>query len=574
MKKELERTQKRFLIIMGTFIAFCIMFLIPFIQNFIISVLEKILLQRKANHPEKIKLYMTFLGLGGVFYFLILSVIAYFKLEKRIEISFSKNSKAIAIVIIIVYTIFSVFLDFISNDIWFDEAFTVSLCTHSFTDVISLTAKDVHPPLYYLLLKIFTICFGNSIFVQRIFSTLPIIIFMVAGFVFLSKEFSARTAAFFELFVFASGTLLSYSHEIRMYSWAALFCGMCAIYSYYILSRNKITDWIFYVIFAVCSAYTQYFAAVLILCNFLPICIYKFIKCPQSRKIILASCGLGFLLYSPWIPVVIKQFTQVSNSYWISPVSFMRVIECLKVLSPANGFFAYFGLLYMGLLLSIFLIKKEKNFWQILCTFSPLLQIFLGLLISIIVRPIFIERYAVPGIFFICISGSLIISKMNDAKLSLANLFVLAVFASISSISNFKTEKHNARNYNDFILEVAPKITAETQFLIVENSQNSFSGHQRGILGALFPHHKIYTKNKADDWWAYTFNSEFLPIENAPADLPICVLTEDSTPDLNDTEIVANILKNDNWQNEDYILVSPSSYHYKKYKVYFFENNK
>ena len=39
--------------------------------------------------------------------------------------------------------------------IWFDEAFSLQLAKLSVSDVIKYTASDVHPPLYYLILRAF-----------------------------------------------------------------------------------------------------------------------------------------------------------------------------------------------------------------------------------------------------------------------------------------------------------------------------------------------------------------------------------------------------------------------------------
>ena len=37
--------------------------------------------------------------------------------------------------------------------IWFDEAFSAYLIRYSYSEVAQFTATDVHPPLYYWLLK-------------------------------------------------------------------------------------------------------------------------------------------------------------------------------------------------------------------------------------------------------------------------------------------------------------------------------------------------------------------------------------------------------------------------------------
>ena len=40
-----------------------------------------------------------------------------------------------------------------SYDLWVDEAFSIRMLEHSYGEMIALTAKDVHPPLYYIILK-------------------------------------------------------------------------------------------------------------------------------------------------------------------------------------------------------------------------------------------------------------------------------------------------------------------------------------------------------------------------------------------------------------------------------------
>ena len=52
----------------------------------------------------------------------------------------------------------SVFLCF-SDDIWYDELFTMGLASQPFGELISITARDVHPPLYYVIVKLFLIFF-------------------------------------------------------------------------------------------------------------------------------------------------------------------------------------------------------------------------------------------------------------------------------------------------------------------------------------------------------------------------------------------------------------------------------
>lgn len=48
----------------------------------------------------------------------------------------------------------SVILSF-SRDIWYDELFSMGLAVQPLGELISITARDVHPPLYYMIVKLF-----------------------------------------------------------------------------------------------------------------------------------------------------------------------------------------------------------------------------------------------------------------------------------------------------------------------------------------------------------------------------------------------------------------------------------
>ena len=72
----------------------------------------------------------------------------------------------------IIFAVLSLFsLTLIFNDnIWFDEAYTLSLIQHNYSDIINILKSDMHPPLYFLSLKTFCSIFGYSITTTKIFS--------------------------------------------------------------------------------------------------------------------------------------------------------------------------------------------------------------------------------------------------------------------------------------------------------------------------------------------------------------------------------------------------------------------
>lgn len=59
------------------------------------------------------------------------------------------------------------------RSIWFDEAFSWTLASQfGLSEVITRTAQDVHPPLYYLILSAWVSVFGQSLLAMRLLSVL------------------------------------------------------------------------------------------------------------------------------------------------------------------------------------------------------------------------------------------------------------------------------------------------------------------------------------------------------------------------------------------------------------------
>ena len=46
----------------------------------------------------------------------------------------------------------------VQQSVWFDEAYSVRVAQQPLGDLLSLTAVDTHPPLYYMILKLWAKC--------------------------------------------------------------------------------------------------------------------------------------------------------------------------------------------------------------------------------------------------------------------------------------------------------------------------------------------------------------------------------------------------------------------------------
>ena len=90
-------------------------------------------------------------------------------MQKKISI---KNIHVATIILGIIFIFIGVF----HSNLWFDEAYSVGIANKAFIDIWRIGSHDVHPVLYYWMLRIVSLITGGSILAYRIFSMIPIAI--------------------------------------------------------------------------------------------------------------------------------------------------------------------------------------------------------------------------------------------------------------------------------------------------------------------------------------------------------------------------------------------------------------
>lgn len=276
----------------------------------------------------------------------------------------NKKSKIINI-IIIVFGILFVSAGAFHKNLWFDETYSVSLVNHSFSDIWRIGGNDVHPILYYMMLKVLNIIFGQGIIVYRVFSVLGIAILGILGYTHIRKDFGEKTGIWFSFLAFFLPVITPYASEIRMYSWAVVFVTLTAIYAYRLTTKNSIKNWILFGIFSLASLYTHYYGVIAAGLINVGLFIY-FIRRQESRKSnIIKFLIIGFsqlLLYLPWMYCFIVQLKNVSKRFWIS-LSFPGTIfelmqfQCLGNLDERVAIVLSFSLFILG----FYFMNKERD---------------------------------------------------------------------------------------------------------------------------------------------------------------------------------------------------------------------
>ena len=235
-------------------------------------------------------------------------------------------------IIMILGTIFICLSVFHSN-IWFDEAYSVGIANQTFVDIWKVGGHDVHPVLYYWMLRIVNILTNGSILAYRLFSALPIALLGVLGFTHIKKDFGEKTGILFSFFCYFLPMMAVYANQIRMYSWAIYIVTVLAIYAYRIyLGQSSKKNWLIFGITSLASIYIHYYGlmAAGLINVFLLIYFIKNKKWNELKWLV----GFGIIqviAYIPWLMYLISQISHVSKGFWIGftfPDTIFELIGC------------------------------------------------------------------------------------------------------------------------------------------------------------------------------------------------------------------------------------------------------
>ena len=503
---------------------------LPAFRGFIISLAEKYM-HRTLNHW----LWNARMIKWEIQFFCSISIILlmmYFSFTNKSYKITTKSLNLFSWVYIVIISFVLIIIACQGKDIWYDETFSLGLARHSVRDLIILTANDVHPPLYYLILKIPMMFIPGSVTAAKIVSVIPVILIMCIANLFFSKEYSIKSAILFNLLFFSAYTTFEFAVEIRMYTWCMFFCVLCCISSYYIIKTETLKSYLLYVLFAECGAYCQYWTACGLAINFILISIICIFRNKKSIKKILISAIIGILLYIPWGKVVISQVSEVAGEYWIAPITFLDFIEYYLYEIPMFGIFKIIVIPF----LIYFIIKSIKGYinhdnksdYFIACAFTPILLIICTSIICIVFKPVYQAKYGLPlslfTVFFIVLSiNEFIISK--NKKVLLIGVCLICII--LNSTNMFLSERIHGKDNKAFTKMMDENLTENTVFMF----DKEIHKHIPYCIAYTYPNNKIYNFDILELWTSAYFYDRKNLINDISNEKDLClVLNEDSEP--------------------------------------------
>ena len=347
------------------------------------------------------------------------------------------------------------------DDIWYDETFSMGFIRGSFSDIISLTAKDVHPPFYYIYLKAFTTVYtailGQGALIQgaKAASIFPWIGLFVLALTYIRKRYGLFVAGFFMMLVTLMPQLGTYYTEIRMYSLALLLITAEILTAIRLCDKDSkagIGTRIIFALLGILTAYTQYYACIAIVGIYIALfCITVKRRSTEKRALLslLISAAISAVLYIPWLPVLMKQMGNISGNYWIQPLTIRSIPGCAKfILLPVTDIrylpYIAVGLTVIALTAALILfIKKheDKDVADLIICISPLVIVIVsGFILSIAGTPIFVYRYMIPALGGLWLAAAILTDRAFNSKIA-AVMLCPFLLAGVLTMAGFKAEE-------------------------------------------------------------------------------------------------------------------------------------
>lgn len=212
------------------------------------------------------------------------------------------------------------------SSIWYDEAFTMMLIRLNPAEIWVRNMRDVHPPLHYLVMHYWVKLFGTSELAARSLSALFMIACIPLAYLLVKRLSNRQSARLAALFVATGPYIIRFAQEARMYAMVTFLLMLATFLLVRAIQDKRRIDWILYSVAMATALYTHYYTVFMVIVHWLYL--LKVAKLPKqswkrpwklifvNKSWFVAMVGM-VILFLPWLPAALGQFSKVSAGFWI-----------------------------------------------------------------------------------------------------------------------------------------------------------------------------------------------------------------------------------------------------------------
>ena len=373
------------------------------------------------------------------------------------------NKKVIQVLVPTACAVLFAILAMIKMDlsVWYDESYTAYLIQGNFGEIWNLTAVDVHPPMYYFALKVWSLVFGSSAVALRGMSIFWGVVAIFLAFYLIKRLFNMKTASVATFLMTLSPLFVRYAEEMRMYTMVLAIVLAATLVMVVAIERTKKQKegfewtWLLYGVLLVIGMMTHYFVAMAWMAQLVYL-IYYYRRKIWRRDIILGY-ALAVGLFLPWLPNCLKQVVNVQGGFWVPEVSGTTlidfVVESLTFKAEASWLHGWWAVL-LGII-AVLLAVWGLKIWQkmtsggfkdglILLMCMTILPPVLLVLISLPpLQPMFVSRYVMySGVMLWILIGVLVANTEGLRKWLFSGVVVaVAVFGLMTVFTRWENSE-------------------------------------------------------------------------------------------------------------------------------------
>jgi len=244
------------------------------------------------------------------------------------------------------------------HNIWWDEGLAAWAARLPVRDIINWTAHDVHPPLYFLLLRGWWLIVGDGEFVLRfpsaIIGTLGVSVTYGLG-----RSLGGRRAGLLAaLFLACSRFAISWSQEMRMYIWAATLTSGALWATVRLWRGGSWRAWVAYALTVAGGLWSLFLAVSVPIITNLAFPLPWLRQGRSHRSLIRWTTAqlTAALLFAPWLTYALPRMPTWSTAEPFSPAFFVHLYTTmlavgvpvnLEMFTPLT--LTVFGILTVGL---------------------------------------------------------------------------------------------------------------------------------------------------------------------------------------------------------------------------------